>query len=369
MSQRKPQWGTAHVLHWLRAEGSPRLALSLVKEELRRTSRHPLVLALVKDDESSIEPAFQELGVPVEFVGWNRDFGKLILRMNAALKRLKPTGVICYSIGTHVSVSMAARWRGLKTLVHIGNAPPEETSAIKKLKLQFQAGRPFVTKHIACSHFVKEISCKTYGLPSSAVEAIPNGIDLDRFYALRQQRTPRQPGSPMVIGMVASFEMHKDQDTLIKAMAALKQRNIAARLRLVGTGSRHDVLQQLARELDVYDMIDWVGSVSDVRPELLKMDVFAYSVHPQEGLGIALVEAMASGLPAAGADVGACQEVLNWGKFGPLIKDRNPEAWADALLHCAGQPAAASEVISKYDIRHTASQYFRQLYGRDEGPP
>lgn len=359
--------GTAHVLHWLRAEGSPRLALSLVREELRRTGKPPVVLALVRDDESSIEPAFAELGIPVEYLGWNRDFGKLVLRTNAALKRLKPTGVICYSIGTHVSVCMAASWRGLKSLVHIGNAPPEEVAAIKKLKLQFQAGRPFVTKHIACSHFVKDISCRTYGLPDRAVAAVPNGIDLDRFFTLRHQRKPFIPDKPIIIGMVASLEVHKDQDTLIKAMAELKRRNIPARLRLVGTGTRLAALQQLAQELQVFDSIYWVGSVSDVRPELLQMDVFAYSVHPQEGLGIALVEAMASGLPAVGADVGACQEVLDWGKHGPLIKDRDPIAWANALVTVASQPPATPDVLHQYDIRTTASQYLKHLYGSDQG--
>jgi glycosyltransferase involved in cell wall biosynthesis len=288
--------------------------------------------------------------------------------MNDAFKRLGPSGVICYSIGTHVSVSIAASWRGLKTLVHIGNAPPEERKSRMKMKLQFQVGRPFVTRHIACSRFVREISIKTYGLSERSIVAVPNGIDLERFLSLREQRTPRAVGSPIVIGMVASFEVHKDQETLIQTMAVLKQRGVAARLRLVGTGTKHDALQALAREQGAFDLIDWVGSVSDVRPELLNMDVFAYSVHPQEGLGIALVEAMASGLPAVGADVGACQEVLDWGKHGALIKNRDPQAWANALVHAAEQPAASTEVLAQYDIHQTASAYFRELYGRSEGP-
>ena len=149
MSLTPPRFGTAHVLYWLQAEGSPRLALSLVKEELQRTGRPPVLIVLVKEAQDSIEQAFRDLGVEVHYVGWHRDFGKLIFRINEALKRLKPTGVICYSIGVHVSVGIAASWRGLKTLVHIGNAPPAERAAIQKIKLQFHAGRPFITKHIA----------------------------------------------------------------------------------------------------------------------------------------------------------------------------------------------------------------------------
>ena len=146
-------------------------------------------------------------------------------------------------------------------LVHIGNAPPDEKLAIKKMKLQFQVGRPFVTKHIACSHYVRDICIKTYGLPGRSIVAVPNGIDLDRFFAPRKQRQHRAVGLPIVIGMVASFEVHKDQDTLIRAMAILKQQNIAARLRLVGSGTRLEVLQTLARESGVFDLIDWVARV------------------------------------------------------------------------------------------------------------
>lgn len=361
-------FGTAHVLYWLKAEGSPRLALSLVREELLRTGIPPVLIVLVRDVEDSIEKAFTDLGVQVHYVGWNRDFGKLIFRIIAALKKLKPAGVICYSIGVHVSVGVAATWQRLRTLVHIGNAPPQDRTALKKIKLQFQVGRPFITRHIACSRFVRQACMEQYGMPARSILAVPNGIDLERFFALRSQRQPRKPDEPCVIGMVASFEMHKDQDVLLQALQILKSRGFYARLRLVGHGSRFTTLQKLADDLDIASLIDWVGIVDDVRPELLAMDVFAYAVHPQEGLGIALIEAMASGLPAVGSDVGACQEVLDWGKLGPLIRNRDPQAWADALLLAALQPPTPREAFSQYDIRQTANAYFQELYQNENGP-
>lgn len=362
--------GTAHLLHWLHAEGSPRLALSLVKEELKRTQKKPIVFALVEEVTHSIEPAFRELGVEVVYLGWKRDFGKLIFRVNKALKQWQPSGMICYSLGTHVSAGVACSWRRVPMLVHVGNAPSEDAIAQKKLKLQLQVGRPFVRKHIACSHFVRDVTIKTYGLPASSIVAVPNGIDLDRFFALREQRRSQAAwsphcGRPLVIGMVASLEGHKDQGTLLRTLAELQRRGIAAKLHLIGAGSQEVPLKALAEQLGVMDSIVWVGNVPDVRPELLKMDVFAYSVTAQEGLGIALIEAMASGLPAVGADVGACQEVLDWGKHGPLIKNCDPVAWADALVAQAQQPAATAETLATYSIGSCASAYFRELYGND----
>lgn len=359
--------GTAHLLHWLHAEGSPRLALSMVKEELKRTQKKPIVFALVEEASHSIEPAFRELGVEVVYLGWNRDFGKLIFRVNNALKHWQPSGMICYSLGTHVSAGMACTWRRIPMLVHVGNAPSDDVTARKKLKLQLQVGRPFVTKHIACSHFVRDVTIKTYALPESSIVAVPNGIELDRFFALRAERRKPiwnpQSGRPLVVGMVASLEGHKDQGTLLRAMAELQQRGVTARLHLVGAGSKEASLKELAQQLSIMENIVWIGNVPDVRPELLKMDVFAYSVTAQEGLGIALVEAMASGLPAVGANVGACQEVLDWGKNGPLVTHNDPNAWADALIAQAQQPAVLAEVLSSYSIGSCASEYFRELYG------
>ncbi|HQR41311.1 MAG TPA: glycosyltransferase [Gemmatales bacterium] len=360
--------GTAHLLHWLHAEGSPRLALSLVKEELLRTGKRPIVFALVEDVPHSIEPAFRELGIDVIYLGWNRDFGKLIFRVNTALKQWKPSGMICYSLGTHVSAGIACKWHGVPMLVHVGNAPSEDVSARRKLKLQLQVGRPFVRKHIACSHFVRDITIKAYGLPESSIVAVPNGIDLDRFQALRKERLQKpawnpQSNRPLIIGMVASFEGHKDQESLLRTLTELKQLRIPAKLHLIGAGSKESSLKQLALKLGVIEDVVWVGNVPDVRPELLKMDVFAYCVTPQEGLGIALIEAMASGLPAVGADVGACQEVLDWGRHGPLIGNTDAKAWAKALIEMSLKPAVPSETLSIYSIKTCADSYFNQLYG------
>jgi glycosyltransferase involved in cell wall biosynthesis len=163
--------------------------------------------------------------------------------------------------------------------------------------------------------------------------------------------------------MVASMEVHKDQDTLLHALAELHRRGTAARLRLVGSGTRADSLRHLARKLSIDDLVDWVGTVDNVLAELERMDVFAYAVHDQEGLGIALVEAMAAGLPVVGADVRACREVLEDGRLGPLIPGRDPAAWADALPLAAQQGPVPVDALAPYSIAHTWQAYQDALQG------
>ena len=77
-------------------------------------------------------------------------------------------------------------------------------------------------------------------------------------------------------------------------------------------------------------MVFW-GPRSDV-PELLgQMDVFAFSTTRDEGFGIALIEAMAAGLPVVASDVPACREVLDDGAAGILVPAGDPAPLAQAI--------------------------------------
>ena len=66
------------------------------------------------------------------------------------------------------------------------------------------------------------------------------------------------------------------------------------------------------------------------------MDVFAFSTSRHEGFGIALIEAMAAGLPVVASDVPACREVLADGAAGVLVPAGDPARLADALCDLLG---------------------------------
>ena len=87
------------------------------------------------------------------------------------------------------------------------------------------------------------------------------------------------------------------------------------------------------------------------------MDVFAYSVHGQEGLGIALVEALAAGVPVVASDVGACREVLENGRWGALVKQGDPQALADAIIETSLTPPPPPESVRRFDILDTFHAY------------
>src|SRR6266850_394674 len=159
--------GALHVLFSLRAEGCPRLALALLKEEIAAIGSRGAV-AVASDSYTDLEPEFQKLQVPIFPLSWRRHgFARLAIDVRRLLSRLKPRGIICYTVGLHVSVAIAAKSLNIPVVLHLGNTPPVSHRAARfKIRLQMLSGRPFVSRYAACSEHVRAESIRAYGLPS-----------------------------------------------------------------------------------------------------------------------------------------------------------------------------------------------------------
>jgi glycosyltransferase involved in cell wall biosynthesis len=349
--------GILHALYSLRAEGCPRLALDLLQEETAQTGRRGSV-AIASDEHADLLAETQRLEVPVIRLLWRRrGFIKLARTARRAFAAAQPRGIICYTVGLHVSIALAASSLKLPVVVHLGNAPPvSDRVARSKIRLQMLAGVPFVTRYAACSDYVRRESIRVYGLSAAKVVTVPNGIRLDKFSMAREGKAKRN-GHALTIGMVGSLEAHKDQLTLLEAVRLLAERDVNVRLRLIGDGTRAACLRESAQRLGIAERVEWVGTAHDVPAELAQLDVFAYSVREEEGLGLALVEALASGLPVVASDTGACREVLEGGRLGQLVPRQIALDWANSLMAARPAQAGIASSLSRYDIRRTFSAY------------
>ena len=198
---------------------------------------------------------------------------------------------------------------------------------------------------------------------SHFAQVFPNGVDLDRF-AIAMRAAHRSKRDPVVL-MVGRLDNTKDHETLVDGISILHKRGLPARLRIAGNGANREMLAKRANASGIGQAVKFLGVRSDI-PDLLRTaDVFAFSVRSEEGLGIALVEAMASGVPVVATDVGACREVLDGGSCGLLVKPGDPEALADAIGELIGQPERAADraqrararVEDVYDRRVMARRY------------
>lgn len=156
---------------------------------------------------------------------------------------------------------------------------------------------PSVTTHrLACSKAAAEW---LFG-KNQDFKIINNGIDFKSFmyneqvrYAIRENLSLQDT---FVIGNVASFQERKNQRFLIEMMPEILREVSSAKLVLIGSGTTEYELKELTQSLGVDENVLFMGNRSDVNILLQGFDVFCFpSLY--EGLGVAYVEAMASGLP------------------------------------------------------------------------
>jgi glycosyltransferase involved in cell wall biosynthesis len=138
------------------------------------------------------------------------------------------------------------------------------------------------------------------------------------------------PEHALVIGCVANFTPQKAHEYLLQAMARVRQSIRDVRLVLVGDGPREQDLRKQAHLLHLDDVVIFAGRRADVPRIAREFDVFALS-SAQEGLSIALLEAMALGKPAVVTRAGGLTEVVEHERHGLLVPPADPQAMAESL--------------------------------------
>lgn len=171
------------------------------------------------------------------------------------------------------------------------------------------------------------------GAAPEHVRVAPPGIDVDRFAAARTAGAPGQTHLLLSIGRLVWEKGHQD---VIRALALLRRRGTApVRLRIVGVGPEERRLRQVAQDLGVADLVEFVGWVAnDDLPGIYGQAsclVLASlpTPHWEEQFGMVLVEAMASHTAILAADSGAIPEVV--GSSGTLFAAGDYVGLADAL--------------------------------------
>jgi glycosyltransferase involved in cell wall biosynthesis len=114
-------------------------------------------------------------------------------------------------------------------------------------------------------------------------------------------------------------------------------------LLFVGDGSERAALEQQARDLGVSDRVIFAGYQADPAPYLAAMDLFVLPSR-SEGLSVALLEAMAAGVPVVVTDVGANREVVDGGKCGVILPD-DERKWPDMIAAIMNNPETIADKI------------------------
>lgn len=174
---------------------------------------------------------------------------------------------------------------------------------------------------------------------------VPSGIDVERFRRVNAGAGVRPagatyPSGAFVIGSVGWLTPVKGHAVLIEAMAILKPKYPHAHLLLIGSGGLRDELQRLAGRLGVESSVDFLGMRTDVPECLAALHCFVLPSF-NEGMGRALVEAMAAARPVVASRVGGIPAIVEDRRTGFLVPPGDPEALAAAVAELIAQPELA----------------------------
>jgi len=177
-------------------------------------------------------------------------------------------------------------------------------------------------------------SCLEAGLDEYNIQIIPFGVDTDFFKPLK---LPKNEDMFQILSVGYLIE-RKGFEYLIRAMKEVLKKHKNARLKIVGSGPLENKLKNMIIKLELQNEVEIIKNVSD--EELLRLynssDLFVLpsitdSQGNTEGLGVVLLEAMASGLPVIGSNVGGIKDIIVDNETGLLFQEKNSQEIVDKL--------------------------------------
>jgi colanic acid/amylovoran biosynthesis glycosyltransferase len=228
---------------------------------------------------------------------------------------------------------------------------------------------------VTISEFNRRFMVEECGADCEKIHVIHCGIDP----AMRMRE--RTPGTarPLQIAAISSLFEVKGHRYLIEACRLLKLRGVDFRCRLAGDGPLREKIEQQVTASGLSDRISVLGGLdrAGVLDLLATSDVVAQpSVQTadgkREGIPVALMEAMAAGLPVVASAISGIPELVEDGRNGLLVPPRDPEALGRALEQLARDPDLAArmgaagrrKVLSDFSQETSAQQLVSLFAGR-----
>lgn len=226
---------------------------------------------------------------------------------------------------------------------------------------------PLATGVIAVSEGVKRDTQQVTGLPPERIHVIRNPVITQALARQAGEPPPhewlRHKAWPVVLGM-GRLTQQKDFPSLLRAFAAI-QRQVPSRLILLGEGGDREALVDLAESLGVVDRLFLAGFQRNPYAWLNYADLFVLS-SAWEGSPNALTEALALGIPCVSTDCpSGPREILDEGRYGPLVPVGDVSAMAQAMLATLREPLSPPmlyEAVREYRA-DVSAQHYLQLMG------
>jgi glycosyltransferase involved in cell wall biosynthesis len=218
----------------------------------------------------------------------------------------------------------------------------------------YRLGSAIVDGVIAVSDETARSFAAETGTPTDRIHVVCNAVDTEAFDGVRDRAKIRAQlgfgADEHVMTAVATFKRQKGHRFLIEAIASLAPRFPRLRLLLIGDGELADDIRADVDSRGLSGAVQLLGTRRDIPDLLASSDSF---VLPSlwEGLPVALIEAMASGLPVVATRVSGTEQVVEDGSTGWLVPPGDPSALAKAIAKLLSDPVRATAVAAAGRVR------------------
>ena len=299
----------------------------LLAQGLRSRGDEPLVVA---PPESPLAVRLRNEGVAVSTVGMTAEWDlRAVGRIRALVRTWNPSMLHAHDARSHTLALAALVGSPLPLVV------TRRVQFVPKGRLKYG---PRVARFIAISGAVRDALVQS-GVPSQCVTVVYSGVRLPAVITPRDWRRERGwPDDAIVCGVVGAMSAEKGLD-LIASIASTIPPAVRDRIRLVLLGGRAAAGDLAVQEIAAFQ----AGFVEDIYPAMAGLDVLW---HPSsaEGLGTAVIDAMALGVPPVTFAVGGLPEVVEHDVSGMLAPVGDTQEFARLAVRLVTEPALRSRL-------------------------
>ncbi len=215
---------------------------------------------------------------------------------------------------------------------------------------------------VAVSDSLKKDLFRRTPLKQKKTKVIFNGINTADFQQPHTSDLRRKFGwsnDDVIVGSLGNIRSTKGYDILLHAAALLKNQSSSFRFVIAGQGKNglYDRLLQLRSELELEEVVQFLGFVDNPASYLANLDIFLLS-STSEGFSIATIQAMASKIPVIATKSGGPEEIITHGENGWLIEVGSPKEIAESIVQLVSNQdvttslaeSGKQHVLSTFDI-------------------
>lgn len=342
--------------------------LLLLLTQLKKEGISPRVICFY---DALFAKRLRENGIPVDVLSFGRFDFRLYFGLVRLLKEQKPDIIHTHGVKANFFGRLAAKKVGLAPIVTTVHSllRYDYIHPVARIlaTLLDKSTRGLTDQYIAISEKIKA-QLETERIPANKIEVIHHGIQVAKFRQVSEEERDRlaqkwgKQKENVLVGAIGRLHKVKGFPYFVEACRKLHEEE-AGRYRfvLVGDGPERKALEELVQEKGLADVFHFAGFREDVATCLHALDCYVSS-SLSEGLGLAVLEALASGTPVVATGVGGVLDFARHEHNCLLVEPADSLALAHAIRRLVNDRSLA-ERLTRQAIIDVESKFSVEQMG------